>query len=153
KLPVEREPTPEERRVRDKVPSRPLPPHPPARLPALARRAGVPPEKVAALQELAAASHGHPLLLRGAASGLKGPDTWEAVLTRLHGLRGADLQEKIEDMIGQMCEELARRKPEALTLMQALRTFSGGATLEALRYVWCGGRVSPDSDEAARFDD
>ncbi len=110
---------------------------------------GVPDEKVAALEELAKAAHCHPLLLRFAAAALKQPeDDWNGVLLRLSTLRGDDLQEQVEDMIGKMCDDLIRRKPDALRLIQTLLVFSGGATKESLRYVWLGREVDADSLDA-----
>jgi len=107
-----------------------------------------------ALEELAEAAHRHPLLLRFAAASLAQPDcTREQVRDRLRGLRGRDLQEEVEDMIGKMCDDLARREPQGLELVQALLVFSGGAASEALRFVWCGGDVPLESGEAERFED
>ncbi|MBI1926161.1 hypothetical protein HYR99_18155 [Candidatus Poribacteria bacterium] len=116
KLPVEREPTTDEWDVWEKVPSRPVMPRDQARLEWLADRADVPDDKVAALEELAEAAHRHPLLLRFATANLKEPAyDWDGVLRRLRGLKGDDLKEKVEDMIGKMCDDLARRRPGALT--------------------------------------
>jgi tetratricopeptide (TPR) repeat protein len=162
----------------NKVPSRPVTPRAYARLELLAQQGDAPLDKVAALQELAATAHYHPMLLRFAAADLQEPGSdWGDVLHRLRGLRGEDVQQQVAAMIGAMCNDLAQRKPEALTLLQALLTFSGGATREALQCVWGGEhggsgrlatisgairrvlafvgrgqRVGPDRSEEAKFD-
>jgi tetratricopeptide (TPR) repeat protein len=151
--PSDREPTAEEWAVWSKAPTCSTTPGDGDEVKSLAERAGVPFGKVAALEQLVATAHHHPLLLGFAAADLKRPDSsWEGVLRRLQNLTESDLQRKVEDMIGEMCDDLAKREPEALTLLESLLVFYGGATAEALRFVWCGKRVEPGSAEAESFD-
>jgi tetratricopeptide (TPR) repeat protein len=144
----------EESLVEGEVPSRSVVPRDSSRLEVLAKRGYVSLEKTAALEEMSEAAYCHPLLLRFAADELREPEnSWDDVLRRLRGLRGEDLQEKVEDMIGKMCHELARRKLEAMVLLQTLLIFNGGATKDALRFVRCGKQIDDESDEAEAFDD
>lgn len=149
KPPPERTPTAQAKDVWNKVPSRPVPLSAEARLKVLAEQADVPLDKVAALEELAAVVHHHPFLLYYATATLEKPEyEWDGVLRRFRGLRSKDLQEVVEELIGTMCTELARRKPKAQRLLQALLVFAGGATLEALQCVWYGRPVDRARQDA-----
>jgi tetratricopeptide (TPR) repeat protein len=152
--PSRSDPAADEGAAWDKVPSRAVAACDRARLEERASRTDAPRDRVASLVELAEAAHHHPFLLRFAAAALREPGTsWTMVRRRLEGLGGEDLQTKVEDMIGQMCETLGRRTPQALSLIQALLVFSGGAAPEPLQRVWCGAPVAEDAPQDEAFSD
>lgn len=153
RLHLERPPTEEEREVWDKVKDGSLEGDANGALLAFTHAAGVPAEKVAALDQLAYACHHHPLLMRYAIAELKIPGSlWNDVLRGMHALRSKNIQVNVETKIGEMCDYLAQRSPRALRLLQAMLLFTNGATREALRFVVCGREVGEDSEEAIRFD-
>ncbi len=121
------------------------------RLEHLARRAHLtwlPLGRLAALDDLAERAGRHPYALRLALGDLRYPHVdWAGVLRNVADLRGRDWEAQAEDMVGRMVADLARAKPGALTVLQALLVFQGGATYDALRAV-----AAPDADAAA-FDE
>src|SRR5262249_52434365 len=117
----------------------------------LAKQTNVPADKVVALMKLAEAAHHHPFLMRIAVAELKQPDQdWDTMLARVQKLAGRAWQEMIDDWIGKMCAALARACAPALTLIQALTVFGGGASKESLQRVWSSratGSGNPDAEE------
>lgn len=149
KLPAERDATEQERRPWEKIPSGPASA---ALEQASLEACGIPEEKIGALDELARAAYHHPFLVHLAAADLAMPENdWLQILERLKELRGKDLQEKVADMIGKMCDDLLRRDSQALDLLKSLLIFSGGATPEALSFVW-GVRKNTDKRRSDHFE-
>ncbi|RME80927.1 MAG: CHAT domain-containing protein [Caldilineae bacterium] len=104
--------------------------------------------RLAALDDLAARAGRHPYTLRLALGDLRYPHVdWTKALGSVRDLRGRDWEAQAEAMVGRMVADLATAEPEAVSLLQALLVFEGGATYESLRAV-----AAPEADEAA-FDE
>ena len=141
----------------------PQPPHDEAALLALGRRARLewlPLPLLAALDALDRAAFLHPALIRLGVAGL-GDLSWDEVLQRLRRLRGRRVEEALEEMIGQMVDDLARSLPPderrglpaGVDLLYAALPFAGDAAEARLRFVALGEWPEEGSDRALDFKD
>lgn len=154
---MDREATPAERHVWEQIPSRPCSAGDQSFLREAARytdlfSSAADQSKIGALVQLARAAHAHPFLLRAAVIDLqRGQRTWAQVCSRLERLDGRSLQERVDDWIGSACDDLARSSPAGWSVVQAMLAFSGGASADALAWVWNGRRVPEDGARRAAF--
>jgi tetratricopeptide (TPR) repeat protein len=118
-----------------------------ARLPATILRV-----EATALDELARLAFGHPALIKLAAA-LVAEHGWASARRRLERLQGQEIEAALDELIGQMLEDLLKRAPSALDLLHAALPFVGGATERRLRMVALGRDVPDEDDQAIDFAD
>lgn len=125
-------------------------------LAALREQAGLPRTlaraEVAALDELATLAFRHPALIKLAAASAA-EHGWTGARRRLQLLRGREIEQKLEEFIGQMLDDLLARAPDTLHALHAALVFVGGATAQRLRAVALGTPPLDDEDAAIDFDD
>ena len=125
-------------------------------LTSLAERARLPKQlsltEVGKLDELVELSFYHPYLI-ALAIGMIKSDSWPGVRSRLELLHGKEIEQALENWIGQALDDLLRRTPDCLDVFYALLVFEGSAEINCLRYVVLGKPVPADSREAIDFED
>jgi CHAT domain len=126
-----------------------------ARLEALRRNAGIPASisraALAPYDELARLAFRHPYLTKLAAR-LVADEGWDGARKRLQRLRGKDVEQALDELLGRMVDALLARAPGCLDLLHALLAFPGGALVPHLRAV-VTGRADASDDAAIDFGD
>ena len=112
-----------------------------------ARLGWLPLPYLAALHHMARAAFFHPYFIWLAIGMLQDHD-WADMLLRLEGLRGQEIQDALDNLIGQMLGDLERKSPASLQALYAALPFVVGATESRLRYVLLGEDVPDESDRA-----
>ncbi|MBK9712490.1 MAG: CHAT domain-containing protein [Kouleothrix sp.] len=125
------------------------------RLERLRRQAGLPATisraALAPYDELAGLAFRHPYLLKLAA-GLVADEGWDGARLRLERMRGRDVEDALQELIGRMLDALLARAPGSLAALHALLAFPGGAEEAHLRAVVTSGEDGGD-DAAIDFRD
>jgi len=104
------------------------------------------------MYRLATAAFHHPKLIHLAVSMVERKG-WEKTFLRLHHLRGARLQDALQELIGRMVDDLQETSPAAMDVLQAALVFRGGADGELLRHVALGHRLEEDDPGIIDWED
>ena len=104
------------------------------------------------VRELARLAFGHPALIKLAAA-LVAEHCWASARRRLERLQGQEIQAALDELIGQMLDDLLKRAPDTLGLLHAALPFVGGSADRRLRLVALGRDISDEDDEAIDFAD
>lgn len=109
-------------------------------------------EEVALLNELALLAFHHPKLIQLAVATLS-EYGWASTHLRLERLRGEEIEQALEDYIGQVLDDLIQKAPACLDILHAILVFAGGVEASRLYTVVLGTEIAEANTEVIDFEE